>query len=65
MTEHHDAEEYLDAIREGNHATSDIADAVGVARQSADERLRRLAEVGEVEYETVGNSLYWTVVNDE
>jgi hypothetical protein len=65
MPEHHDDEEYLDAIRDGNHATSDIADAVGVARQSADERLRRLAEVREVEHETVGNSLYWTLVDDE
>jgi Mn-dependent DtxR family transcriptional regulator len=65
MPEHHSDDEYLDAIRDGNHATSDIADAVGVARQSADERLRRLAEEGQVDRETVGNSLYWTVVDDE
>jgi Mn-dependent DtxR family transcriptional regulator len=64
MPEHHSDEEYLDAIRAGNHATSDIADAVGVARQSADERLRSLADAGDVEKERVGNSLYWSLVGD-
>jgi len=61
MAEHHDDDEYIEAIRAGNHATADIADAVGVTRQAADERLRRLRESGQVEKETVGNSLYWSV----
>jgi predicted transcriptional regulator len=53
----------VDAIRDGNHATADIADAVGVTQQAADQRLRKLKADGEVTKETVGNSLYWTVVD--
>jgi predicted transcriptional regulator len=34
----------VDAIRSGNHATADIADAVGVTRQAADEQLRKLED---------------------
>lgn len=60
MPEHHDDSEYLAAIREGNHATTDIAEYVGVARQSAYERLHAMADRGLVEKETVGNSLYWS-----
>lgn len=41
--ERHSAEEYIDAGREHEPAgTTEIADAVGVARQSADYRLRQL-----------------------
>jgi predicted ArsR family transcriptional regulator len=65
MAEHHDNTEYLDAIRDGNHATADIADAVGVTRQAADERLRKLEADERVTKETVGNSLYWTVSETE
>lgn len=65
MPEHHDDAEYLAAIRDGNHATADIADAVGVTRQAADERLRKLEADGEVNKEKIGNSLYWTVVDGE
>jgi len=63
MPEHHDTSEYLEAIRKGSHATADIADEVGVARQSADERLRKLADEGLVEKGKVGNSLYWSLPN--
>ncbi|QPV63886.1 helix-turn-helix transcriptional regulator [Halosimplex litoreum] len=64
MPEHHDDSEYVDAIRDGNHATTDIADYVGVKRQSAYERLHAMEERELVEKETVGNSLYWTVDED-
>lgn len=61
MTEHHTVGEYLDAIREGNRTTSDIADYVGVTRQAADKRLRKLRGDGRVTSEKIGNSLVWEV----
>jgi predicted ArsR family transcriptional regulator len=61
---HHDDKEFLDAIRAGYRATSDIAEQVGVSRQAADQRLRQLGEEGEVESEMIGNSLIWSVAGD-
>ena len=56
-TGRHSDEEYLDAVQEHEPAgTSEVADAVGVARQSADYRLRRLKEAGLVTKKMVGNS---------
>lgn len=43
---------------------STVADRVGVARQSADERLRKLREEGRVESEMVGNSLFWRLAEE-
>lgn len=65
MPEHHDDDEYLGAIREGNQTTTEIADAVGVARQSAYERLHTLREKELVEKERVGNSLRWEASESE
>jgi Mn-dependent DtxR family transcriptional regulator len=65
MPEHHSDEEYLEAIRSGNHGTTAIAEAVGVKRQSAHERLKSLEGAGKVDHETVGNSFRWIVADDE
>lgn len=56
-------EEYLAAIRANAPATTqEVADAVGVTRQGADYRLRRLEEDGLVTKQMVGNTLIWSVV---
>lgn len=58
-------EEYLDAVRENEPAaTTEIADTVGVARQSADYRLRQLKEGGKVVNKKVGPSLVWMLTED-
>lgn len=57
------ADEYLEAISEHEPAsTKEVADAVGVTRQGADYRLRRLEEDGLVTSAKIGNSLAWSVV---
>lgn len=57
---HHSDDEYLEAVREHEPVTtSDVAEVVGVSRQGADYRLRRLEAAGLVEREVVGNSLVW------
>ena len=56
-------EEYLEAVRDNEPAgTSEVAEAVGVKRQSADYRLRKLEEEERVKSKMVGNSLVWMVV---
>jgi len=58
----HDDREYVAAVDEHEPAgTAEIADAVGVSRQNADRRLRRLAEEGRVSSKKVGGSLVWTL----
>lgn len=58
----HSDEEYLDAVREHQPAaTSEVAAAVGVARQSADYRLRQLEDDGKVTSKRIGNSLAWSL----
>jgi len=60
--ERHPEREYLDAVRELEPAgTSDVAERVGVERQSADYRLRKLEEAGKVRSKKVGNSLAWLI----
>jgi predicted transcriptional regulator len=55
-------DEYLNAVRENEPAgTSEVAEAVGVERQSADYRLRKLEDEGHVNSKMVGNSLVWMV----
>lgn len=61
---HHDDEDFIEAIKAGNRGTTDIAEFVGVKRQSADERLRKLRDEGRVESEMVGNSLAWSVAQE-
>lgn len=59
-------EDYFEAIRDHSPATtSEIAEAVGVTRQGADYRLRRLQEEGKVDSQMVGNTIIWTVVDDQ
>lgn len=60
VADRHSDEEYLAAVREHEPAaTSEVADAVGVARQSADYRLRQLEVDGKVKSKQIGNSLAW------
>jgi predicted transcriptional regulator len=59
-------DEYLDAVRENEPAgTSEVAESVGVERQSADYRLRKLEDEGRVKNKMVGNSLVWMVEQNE
>ena len=58
----HSDEEILDAVRKYEPAgTSEVADELGIARQSADYRLRQLLHEGQVSKKKVGNSLVWFV----
>lgn len=61
-----DESEYVDAVREHEPAaTSEVAETVGVTRQGADYRLRRLKEQGLIRVKKVGNSLIWFLPEDE
>jgi predicted transcriptional regulator len=58
----HSDEEFVNAVREHEPAgTQEVADEIGIARQSADHRLRRLEEAGHVSKKKVGRSLVWSV----
>lgn len=60
--EHADAD-VLAAVR--NHhpaATSEVANDLGIARQSADYRLRKLADEGRVRQKKIGASAVWTSI---
>lgn len=61
MPGHHDDSEYLEAIEEGNQTSTEIADYVDVARQTAYERLHRMEERGQVEGEKIGNTIRWSL----
>lgn len=55
-------DEILEAVREHEPAgTAEVGDVVGLARQNADYRLRKLAEEDRVIKKMVGNSLVWLV----
>lgn len=45
-------------------ATSEVAEELGIARQSADYRLRKLADAGRVNRKKIGAALVWTVIED-
>lgn len=56
--------EFLDAVEENQPAaTSEVAEAVGCPRRTADYRLRKLREEGAVESKMAGNSLVWFLVD--
>ena len=58
----HPDEAVVEAVRKHEPAgTSEVADELGIARQSADYRLRQLLEDGRVSKKKVGNSLVWFV----
>lgn len=62
--ERHSDEEYIEAVQEHEPAgTSEVAEAIGVARQSADYRLRQLEDHGLLASKMVGNSLVWRPIN--
>lgn len=55
-------EDIINAVRKHEPAaTSEVAETLGMARQSADYRLRRLLEENRVSKKKVGNSLIWFV----
>jgi predicted ArsR family transcriptional regulator len=62
----HDESEYFQAIRDHAPAsTKEVADAVGVTRQGADYRLRKLEDDGKVRSKMVGNSLVWMLAETD
>jgi len=57
----HTNEVVIDAVQKHEPAgTKEVADELGIARQSADYRLRRLLDEGRVSKKKVGNSLIWS-----
>ena len=55
-------EEIIQAVRLNEPAgTQEVADELGIARQSVDYRLRKLLDQGHVEKQKIGNSLVWRV----
>lgn len=64
-TERHPESEYIAAVRDLEPAgTSEVAERVGVERQSADYRLRKLEEAGKVRSKKIGNTLAWLLGED-
>jgi len=60
FTAEHSDEDVLKAVRAHEPAgTSEVADELGIARQSADYRLRRLEEDGRVKKKKIAASLVW------
>ena len=66
FTETYPRAEFLDAIREegGMAGTTDVAERVGVIRETAYKKLQRMEADGEVESRKVGNSLVWLLPED-
>lgn len=59
-------EEVLEAVRESEPAgTQEVAEELGIVRQSADYRLRNLRDEGRVRSKTVGRELIWMLVENE
>lgn len=64
-TPEHDDTDVVAAVREHTPAaTSEVADELGIARQSADYRLRKLADAGRVRRKKIGASLVWSAVEE-
>lgn len=57
--------DFLEAIQGEAKTTQEIADEVGVTRQGADYRLRQLRDEGQVTAEKIGNTLVWSVNEEE
>lgn len=56
----HSDEEYLNAVKKNSPAgTQEVAKEVGVSRQAADVRLRKLEEEGRVKKKKIGGTLAW------
>jgi predicted transcriptional regulator len=57
---------FLKALDEkGPAGTSEVASLVGCTRRGADIRLRELSKLGEIKKSKVGNSLLWSIDEDE
>jgi predicted HTH transcriptional regulator len=55
-------EEIVDAVKKNEPAsTQEIAAEFDMARQSADYRLRKLADQGVINKNKIGNSLSWSI----
>lgn len=64
VSEHTDAD-VIAAVRDREPAaTSEVADELGVTRQSADVRLRKLADAGQVSRKKIGAAAVWWVPDD-
>ena len=64
-SDHTDAD-VLDAVREHDPAgTSEVAAELGVARQSADQRLRKLEDAGRVHRKKIGAVAVWWLDEEE
>lgn len=65
FTEAYPREEFIEAIEKqgGMAGTTDIAEEVGVIRETAYKKLQRMEKEGEVQSQKIGNSLIWTVTN--
>lgn len=63
----HTEDEFLDAVRKHEPAgTREVADEVGVTRQGADYRLRKLRDEGKVQSKKVGrDSLVWMLAQED
>lgn len=62
----HSDEEILEAVEKHEPAgTQEVADEIGIARQSADYRLRQLEESGKVSKKKIGRSLAWSTTGDD
>ncbi|WP_122090901.1 winged helix-turn-helix domain-containing protein [Halalkalicoccus subterraneus] len=58
-------DEFVAAVRTHEPAaTSEVADELGVTRQNADQRLRKLDEAGRVNRKKIGASLVWFLPSD-
>lgn len=65
FTEEYSADDFLDAVRELQPATStEVAEEVGCARQNADYRLSRLEEEGKVRSKKAGPSTIWMLADE-
>lgn len=63
--EHPDREFLVVVQRLAPVGTSGVAEAIGVTRQNADHRLRKLEDDGQVTCVKIGNSLVWSIAEDE
>lgn len=62
----HSDRDYLAAVAEREPAgTAEIAEAVGVTRQNADKRLRRLKDEGKIICKKIGTSLVWSLEEEQ
>lgn len=62
-TPKHSDEDIIQAVKRLEPAsTQEVADELGVARQSADYRLRQLSKADLIQKQKIGNSLAWSVM---